>query len=146
MRTLIPYTPSLPARIETILKLIKIKPGQRVVDLGSGDGRLLVATAKKGATAYGYEIREKYYRRSKQLIQKEGLQDKAFVYHCDFWKKDLSPFDLVFIYGIDSMMLDLAEKLKKELKNGAVVVSNGFKIPGWEIWKEEKFIYAYIKT
>ncbi len=143
MPTIIPYTSSLPERIQTIFKLIKIKPMQKAVDLGSGDGRLLIALAKKGAKAYGYEIREKYYRRSKQLVLQEGLQDKVFVYQRDFFKEDLRSFDLVFIYGIDSMMDDLAKKLIKELKPGTIVISNGFKIPGWEILKEEKFIYVY---
>lgn len=74
------YVPTSEEKIEKMVKLLKIKPGQKVVDLGAGDGRVLVALAKAGAKAYGYEINPYLVSRAIKNIQKAKLADKAFIY------------------------------------------------------------------
>ncbi len=141
---LIPFVPSLDERTETMFKFITVKPGQKTLDLGAGDGRIVIAMAKKGAEAYGIEIRQKYARKAKANIALENLSHTAFIKEGDFWVEDLSVYDIITIYGMQVIMNDLERKLTNELRPGAIVISNGFPIPTWDIWKEEDYVYAYI--
>ena|SRR3989344_2898564 len=141
----IPYVPSLPERLETMFSLINVAPGQKSVDLGSGDGRVVIEFAKKGLEAYGYEERADLVELAEMNIKKEKLEGRAFVFNKDFWQIDLSEFDVVTIYGITGVMAKLEEKLEKELKPGAIFVSNGFRLPHWEPVAKFNFIYVYKK-
>jgi cyclopropane fatty-acyl-phospholipid synthase-like methyltransferase len=141
----IPYVPSPDEKLDTIFKLVKIKPGIKTMDLGSGDGRIVIAMAKKGALAFGIENIEKYFRRSLFNIAKENLGQNAVIYHKDFWQEDLGQYDLITIYPMITIMKDLEKKLSKELKKGTLVITNGFEIPNWKIWKQENHIYVYKK-
>ncbi|MBI2032547.1 MAG: methyltransferase domain-containing protein [Candidatus Levybacteria bacterium] len=142
---LIPYAESEPETIKSIFHLVKIKRGQKTLDMGSGDGRIVIAMAKRGAEAYGIEIREKYVRRSKWNILKENLEDKAFIHQKDFWEENLNTYDIITIYPMAALMEKLEKKLSKELKSGAIVITNGFRIPGWKTWKEKGFTFVYKK-
>ncbi len=145
MKLFVPYVPSPPEQIETIFRLIKIIPGQKSIDLGSGDGRLVIAMAKRGLEAHGFEIREKYVRRAKLNIIKQGLQGKAFIHQGDFWEENLGLYDIVSIYGMAAIMDELEKKFTRELRPSTLVISNGFKIPHWNTWKEEEHLYIYKK-
>ena len=138
----------LPTRRKTVAKMIEfadIKPGDIAVDLGSGDGRLVIALAKAGAEAHGYEINPLLVLISRYKISKAGLKNKAFVHLKNFWKEDLSQFNVVMIFGINFAMNPLKEKLEKELKSGARIISNSFSFPGWEPIKEEDTALFYKK-
>lgn len=130
---------------QKMLRLSGVKAGENVLDLGSGDGSLLIAIAKTGAKAVGYEINPMLVKRSKKNIQKAGLQNQASVHLKNFWSVDLSQFDVVFVYGISHMMKRLEEKLQKELKPGARVVSNHFTFPNWQYAKKDGTTYVYIR-
>ena len=139
------YVPINDRKLKKIIELANIKPNDKVVDLGSGDGRLVVAFSKLGVKSYGYEINPFLVRRSIKSIKKAGLEEKAFVSQDNFWKKDLSEFDVVVIYGMGHMMGTLEKKLKKELKSGARVISNSFQFPDWTPVKKEDNVFLYEK-
>jgi len=139
------YVPTAKNRIDTIVSFAEISPGSKVADLGSGDGRLLSAFAKKGAVVFGYEINPFLVSKSRKNIIKEGLENKAFVFNKSFWHQDLSGFDVIVVYGMVHVMGRLEKKLQKELKNGAKVVSHAFVFPHWDFVKKENNIYLYIK-
>ena len=122
-----------------------VTPGQKSVDLGAGDGRIVIAMARAGAHAYGFENVEKYVRRAKTNIARVGLQERAIVTNTDFWNEDVSGFDIVTFYAMAAYMEDLEEKLTTELRPGTIVISNGFKIPNWETVAEEDHLYFYRK-
>src|SRR4030043_1077634 len=84
-----PYVPSDQKTIKKILDFLQIKKGEKIADIGSGDGRIVIALAKKGALAYGYEINPLLVIWSKIKISRGGLKGKAFVYWKNFWKVDL---------------------------------------------------------
>lgn len=146
MKPLLPFVATPDEKVETILKFADILPGQKSVDLGAGDGKIVIAMAKMGAFAFGYEIQNKYARRAKVNIATAHLTDKAFVSEDDFWQKDLGEFDIVTIYGMAIIMERVSEKLTKELKVGTKVISNGFPLPGWKEKSEKDHIYFYIKN
>ena len=140
----IPYVPSSLERLELMMELAGVKNGQKSADLGSGDGRVVIACAKRGAEAHGFEIDEDRTNIAKKDIIRNGLADRAFIHHKSFWGVDFSEFDLITIYGLPDIMKRLEEKLKKELRPGSKVVSNAFRFPYWEPAMLKKSVYLYI--
>lgn len=132
------YFPTSETSVQTMLRLANIKRGEKVVDLGSGDGRILLAFARAGGEAHGYEINPILVWRSRRAIREAGLEGKTFVHWKSFWRADLSPFDVVIVYGIPYIMKKLEGKLGKELKTGARVLSNVYPFPGRRPTAEEK--------
>jgi len=140
------YVPTREDKVKKIIEFLDIKPGQKIVDLGSGDGRLVIALAKAGAIAYGYEINPFLVARAKKSILAAGLGDEAFVYCKNLWKQDLSCFDAVVVFGMKHMMKKLELKVKSELKVGSKVVSNYFTFPTWVSDRAEEEVYLYVKN
>lgn len=139
------YVPSSDEKVNKMMEFLEISPGQKIADLGAGDGKLVIAAAKAGAEAYGYEISPFLVSLAKKNIKKLGLENKAFVYCKNLWRQDLQNFDAVIVYGMTHMMKKLEKKLKRELKPGAKVVSNYFVLPTWKPDKAEDNIYLYVK-
>lgn len=137
------YIPTDPKMVEDMLDVANLKPGDRVVDIGSGDGRLVIAAARRGIEAKGYEINPLLVWIAGKKIQKSGLEKLASVEWKDFWRADLSSYSVVTVFGIGHIMKRLERKLTRELKPGSRVVCNLFAMP---TWKEEKknglFIYT----
>jgi len=139
------YVPTKKDKVEKMIKLLNVKPGERAVDIGSGDGRLVIALAKAGAIATGFEINPFLVKIARRKIKKAGLEGKAFIYCKNFWKEDFSPYGAVSLYGMSHIMKGLEKKLKKELKKEARIVSNTFSFPNWSPAKKEDNIFLYKK-
>jgi ribosomal protein L11 methylase PrmA len=137
------YVPAPEERIEKMLRLLEIRPGDKAVDLGSGDGRLVIALVKRGVETHGYEINPFLVWLSRWKINRAGLRDKAFIRWQNFWPEDLSRFSIVVVYAISFVMRDLEDKLRKELKAGAQVVSHYFAFPGWPETRREGEVRLY---
>lgn len=115
-----------------------------MADFGAGDGRVVIAFAKAGATAHGYEVNPILVLLAQYKIRSEGVGDMAKVYWGDFWDKDLSDFNIVNVFGVNHIMEPLAKKLKNELRTGTQVASNIFPIPGWHHRRKIGGVYFYI--
>lgn len=139
------YAKSKHETIEKMVLLSEVTSKQKVVDLGSGDGRLVIAFAKRGAEAHGYEINPFLVWLSRNNIKKTGVSGRAFIHGKNFWSADFSEFDVVSVFGISYMMARLEDKLKKELRPGAKVLLNHFAFPKWQHSKKEGDVYLYIK-
>jgi ribosomal protein L11 methylase PrmA len=137
------YLPSSNGKVKQMLDMVHIKPGMKTADLGSGDGRIIIAMAEKGAVAHGYEINPFLVLWSQYRIRKRKLQKNAVIHWGNFWSENYSSFDVVVIYGIFYIMEEVGKKLSKELKPGSLIVSNGFPIPGWKYIKKENALYVY---
>lgn len=129
---------------QKMFEFADIKPGERIVDLGSGDGVFLFEAARRGAVAVGYEINPFLVTQTKTAAKSLGLSDKIEVYKQNFWQVDLSGFDVVFLFGISHIMSKLEKKLRAELKPGARVISYTFKFPKWQPVKEQDNVSLYI--
>ncbi|MBU6500472.1 MAG: hypothetical protein KGJ89_01410 [Patescibacteria group bacterium] len=138
------YFPTKRANIETIIKFIEPKVGDRVADLGSGDGRIVTALAKSGAKAYGYEINPLLVWYSRREIKLENLQKKAFIYWKSYWKENLNKYSTVVVYGYPRIMKKLGEKLKTELAPGTKVISNIYAFPNLKEVESENGVRLYI--
>lgn len=139
-----PFVPSSKRAVEAMIRLAELSPGQTVIDVGSGDGRVLFAAATSGANAIGLEINPYlvWYTRLRALLGQ--YRGRITVLWKNLWKADMSQADVVFVYLIPWRMEDLAEKLEDELKPGALVVSNSFIFPGWKIVREDRGNHIYV--
>lgn len=140
-----PYVGTSKERIKELIVLAKIKKGEKALDLGSGDGRIVIAMAKTGAIAYGYEFNPFLVLLSRWNIFREGLHGKAFVRWKNFWQADLSSFDVITIYGVSYIMKKLENKIKREAKKGARIISSSYSFKNWEPVAKRDYIFVYKK-
>jgi len=135
---LAPYYPTPETVVERMLKLGGLKPGEKVYDLGSGDGRIVIMAADRfRANAVGVEFDEDLVRQSAARIRALGLEKRARIIHGDLLQQDYSEADLITIYLLPSAVEKARPVLEKQLKKGARVVAHDFGIPGWTPVKEE---------
>lgn len=123
------YVPSTDEDMETMLQLAHLKKGMKVIDLGSGDGKIVIAAAQQGAQALGVEINPLLVRSSRKNILAAGVKGRAQILKQSFWKTDLSQYDVVFLYGTTYIMEKLEHKLQQEMRPGSVFISNYFQLP-----------------
>ena len=136
---LAPYVAS-PARVvDLMLEMARIKPGETVYDLGSGDGRIVIAAAEKyKAKAVGVEISPKLVASATAEIEKAGLSGQARVIQGDVLQTDFTGADVVTMYLETQLNAQLRPRLEKFLKPGARVVSHDYPVPGWKPTRVEK--------
>lgn len=138
-----PYAPVADNRILTMIKLLKVKKGEKLVDLGSGDGRIVIAFAKLGIESHGYEINPVLVAWSRYKIRRAGLEKLAFIHFSDYWQQNFSKFSVVTLFTSPLVIGRVGRKAKRELKPGSRLVSNSFKLPGMKYVKEENRVYLY---
>lgn len=140
-----PYLPTLKAQSRYALDLMNVKPGQVVVDLGSGDGSFLIQAAKEGAIAYGYELNPILVIISKIRCFKHRGQVKIFW--ANFWNIDLpKETDFVYVFLLKRFMDRFDNYMKvqtKRLSKNLIVASYTFKIPNKKYIKHANAIYVY---
>ncbi|MBI3956911.1 MAG: class I SAM-dependent methyltransferase [Candidatus Kerfeldbacteria bacterium] len=138
-----PWVPTRERDIRRMLDLAELKRGERLVDLGCGDGRVLTFAARDyGALATGYEISLLPYLVAKlRCLFHPSLQRQLDVRYRDFYRVSLSEADVVFCFLTPMAMKRLKTKFVQELKPGARVVSYAFaltELPGVVAQKPDK--------
>ncbi|XP_016042532.1 ATP synthase subunit C lysine N-methyltransferase isoform X2 [Erinaceus europaeus] len=129
-RVCLPFVPATPRQLDNVLRLLPKRPGP-LVDIGSGDGRVVIAAAKAGFPAVGYELNPWLVWFSRYRAWRAGVRGCATFYICDLWKVTFSQFSNVVIFGVPQMMPQLEKKLERELGAGARVIACRFPFPGW---------------
>jgi len=130
---LAPSIPTPDAVVDRMLVAGHVKPGDVVYDLGSGDGRIVIAAAQKfGAKAVGVEVMPDLCRKAQQRIQELGLSDRASIVEGNVFHVDFSAATVVTMYFMTDSNERLRPNLEKYLKPGTRVVSNSFPIKGWK--------------
>jgi precorrin-6B methylase 2 len=137
------YFPTSPSNVERIIRFAELKPGQQLIDIGSGDGRILIAAAQQGVIATGYEINPILVWQSRRAIARAGVVGQASVKWQSLWKADLSHYDAVVVYGIPYIMGQLKRKLEREVRPGTKIISNVFSVPGWQPLIKEEGVKVY---
>ncbi|MCJ7455420.1 class I SAM-dependent methyltransferase [Candidatus Bathyarchaeota archaeon] len=126
----VPFVPTPRPIVRRMLSLAGTKPGDRLVDLGAGDGRIVIAAANEfGAKALGVELHPDRYAIIRNSVP--SLKPNLEVLRQNFFKTDLSNADVVTMYLLPSVNEALRKKLERELHSGARVVTHDFSIPDW---------------
>ena len=136
------YVPTLDPVVDLMLQTAAVTSSDVVYDLGSGDGRIVIAAAKKyGARGVGVELDPDLIKRAIKNAQKAGVADRVRFIQGNLFKADLTDATVVTLFLSPSINLRLESKLKRELKPGARVVSHRFPMP--PDWKPDKDIAAH---
>jgi SAM-dependent methyltransferase len=146
-----PWVPTGILTIYRMLKLAEVSPDEFVLDLGAGDGRIvLMAAWIFGAKAQGVEIDPIRCFVANGLIALAGRRKRARVLHGDLFEADISDADVIIIYLLQATNQKLKPKLEREVKQGARIVSRSFSISGWAPVAIDKrrriFLYEMGKT
>jgi ribosomal protein L11 methylase PrmA len=127
------YVPTSNSVIDAMFKLAAVTANDVVFDLGSGDGRIVIAAARKiGARGVGVELDPALVKKATENARKAGVADKVRFVEGDLFKADLSEATVVMLYLSPTTNLRLAPKLQRELRPGARVVSNRFDMGDWK--------------
>jgi SAM-dependent methyltransferase len=124
------WVPTPPELVEAMLNLAKVTAQDFVMDLGSGDGRNVIAAAKRGARAVGVEFNPKMVELSRRTATTAGVADKATFVEGDMYQADISKASVMALFLLPSNMLQLRPKFL-DLRPGSRIVSNTFGIEGW---------------
>jgi protein-L-isoaspartate O-methyltransferase len=135
---LAPYYPTPEPVVERMLKFAALKPGEKMFDLGSGDGRIVIIAAQKfGADATGVEIDAELAKESAEKIRSLGLEKKAHIVRGDILRQDYSSADVLAVYLLPRSNERLRPMLEKQLRNGTRIVAHDFVFRGWTPEREE---------
>jgi len=129
----VPYVPTPQDVVERMLQIAKVTPRDYVIDLGSGDGRIVITAAKKfGARGFGVDIDPRLVERSKKLAAQAGVAKRAAFYARDLYQTDVSRATVLTMYLLPEVVLMVRPKLLAELKPGARIVSHDYDLGEWQ--------------
>jgi SAM-dependent methyltransferase len=137
-KKIVPFVPTPQEVVDKMIELAGVKKDDTVYDLGSGDGRIVIAAAKKGARAVGFEIDPELVKQSQENIRKAGVLDRTEIRNEDILTVDLSPASVVTMYLLPDVNLKLKPNLLSQLKPGSRVVSHSFDMGDWKPTKTER--------
>jgi len=130
------WVPTSDALVETMLNMAQLKPEDVLIDLGSGDGRTVIAAAKRGATAHGIEYNPDMVALSKARAAEAGVADRATFEAADLFTSDFTKATVITMFLLPDINLRLRPQIL-DLAPGTRVVSNSFTMAEWEADKTE---------
>jgi SAM-dependent methyltransferase len=129
-----PFVASQPENVERMVKLAKLKPGDVVVDLGSGDGRVVMAAAQANpkVTGWGVDLDAKLVKESNEAARKAGLAKRVQFLHRNVFDADLSKVDVIFMWLFPELQRLLRTKILAEARPGTRVITNVWDMGSWQ--------------
>jgi SAM-dependent methyltransferase len=147
-KKIVPFVPTPQEVVDKMIELAGVKTGDVVYDLGSGDGRIVITAAKKGARAVGFDVDGSLVKESRENIRKAGVEERAEIRQQDILTVDLSGASVVTMYLLPDVNLKLRPHILSQMKPGARVVSHAFDMGDWKPDKTERVegrtIYLWI--
>lgn len=128
----VPYVPTPQEVVERMLQIARVGPNDYLIDLGSGDGRIVITAAKKhGARGFGVDLNPERIRESNENARKAGVTARVAFHQRDLFATDLGQATVITMYLLPRVNLELRPKLL-ELKPGTRVVSHDFSMDDWK--------------
>tara|TARA_Y100000310_G_C20504316_1_gene725636 strand:+ start:200 stop:736 length:537 start_codon:yes stop_codon:yes gene_type:complete len=131
-----PYDVTRKEALENIMKLTKPKEADLIAELGSGDGRVCIALAQKGAIVHGFEINPFLVWYSRRKIRKLNLQNKIKIYWRSFWKVNFQRYNKAVMFQFSTIIGKIAQKLRSEMNKGSIIISHNWKVPNQKVKQE----------
>ena len=125
------WVPTPPTLVEKMLDMAKVTARDYVIDLGSGDGRNIIAAAKRGARALGIEYDSGLVAVARRNAAAEGVAERARFMEGDMYVADISKATVLALFLLPDNLDRLKSKFER-LRPGSRIVTNGYQIPGWE--------------
>jgi hypothetical protein len=148
-----PYVPSPTSVVADMLALAEVGPKDFVIDLGSGDGRIVLTAAKVfGARGFGVDINEKLVKEANESARAQGLADRASFGIQDLFKTDIRKATVLTMYLLPNTVNMLKDKLLAELNPGTRILSHDYPLAGWipekyvQMDLEDKVIISGVTT
>jgi len=138
-----PYVASRKDKIRLMCNMAEIKSGMRIVDLGSGDGVILLEAARRGAHATGVELNPFLVWFSRLHAKHLGLHEKITVFRRNFYSYPLNEMDAVFVYLWPETVEQLRDKFLRECRPGTKIISYTFPMKGWDAIMEKDGVFLY---
>jgi len=127
-----PYVPSPQSVVSDMLRYAEVTASDFLIDLGSGDGRIVLTAAKVfGARGFGVEIKEDLVRKANEAAQAEGVADRVKFMQQDLFKTDIAQATVVTMYLLPDTVNLLKDKFLAELRPGTRIVSHDYPLTGW---------------
>lgn len=143
-KSLAPFVSSPKPVVRKMLEVSNLQPGETLIDLGSGDGRIPIMAAEEfGARGIGIDINEKFIQEATGFAKALGLGEKVTFLHNDIFEVDLSIANVITIYLTTSSNEKLRPKLEQELRPGTRVVTHDFSMRKWNFGKSIRFKEGY---
>lgn len=139
-----PYLPTLSKQVGTALDMIVLKPGDTLLELGCGDGKVLIAAAERGWNVVGYELNPLLALLA--WVRTRKYKGKVKVVWGDFWTKKWPPHEAIFVFLLDSFMEKLNKKViqsSQESGKPVKLISFAFQIPSKKPVAESQGLYLY---
>ena len=127
----VPYVPTPEQVVAGMLSIAKVGPKDVVYDLGSGDGRIVIAAARQGARGVGIDIDPQRIKEARENARKARVTPRVEFREGDLFKANISEATVVTLYLLPRVNLELRPKLLAELKPGTRIVSHGFDMGDW---------------
>lgn len=135
----VPYVPTPNDVVEEMLNLANVGPGDYVIDLGSGDGRIVIAAVKRGAIGHGVDLDPERIREAKANAEEEGVSNRVMFMQGDIFETDFSDASVITLYLLSSVNEKLRPSLLEELSPGTRVVSHSFSMGDWQPDDQTRF-------
>jgi hypothetical protein len=127
-----PYVPSPQSVVADMLRYADVGPQDFLIDLGSGDGRIVLTAAKVfGARGFGVEIKDELVKKSNEAAKNEGLAERVKFMKQDLFKTDMSQATVITMYLLPDTVNLLKDKFLTELRPGTRIVSHDYPLTGW---------------
>jgi hypothetical protein len=129
----VPFVPTRQVVVDEMLRLAEPRPGELLVDLGSGDGRIVITAAREfGARGIGIDLDPQRIREANENAKLAGVADRVEFLQRDLFTWDFSKADVVTMYLLQAVNLKLRPRLLAELRPGVRIVSHDFHMDDWE--------------
>lgn len=125
------FVPTPPEAVDAMLGLARVGPGDYLIDLGSGDGRVVIGAAKKGARALGVDLDPELIRVARDNAAKAGMGERAKFSERNLFEQDLTRASVVTMYLLPELNLKLRPLLLAQLKPGARIVTHDYHMGDW---------------
>lgn len=133
----VPYVPTPQNVVESMLDLADVNSSDYVIDLGSGDGRIVITAAKRGANGHGVDLDPQRIKEARNNAEREGVSDQIMFIEGDLFETDFSEASVITMYLLSSVNRKLRPELLDKLQPGTRIVSHSFDMGSWEPDKEE---------
>lgn len=132
----VPYVPTPENVVERMLDLADVQPSDYVIDLGSGDGRIVIAAAKRGAYGHGIDLDPERIAEARENASQAGISDQVMFMEQNIFETDFSGASVITMYLLPSVNKKLRSKLLDNLEPGTKIVSHSFDMDEWKPDKE----------